>query len=465
MKTMIEHDRTTSLCPVCLKRLPARRREEGEKVYLIKDCPDHGRYKALIWEGSPAFGTWKRPKIPTTPPIAYHPVDRGCPFDCGLCPDHRQRSCTILLEVTSRCNLSCSFCYADSGGQAAPDPDLETIKKWYGSAAEAGGNCHIQLSGGEPTLRNDLPEIVGLGREYGFSFIQINSNGLRLADDDHFVGELKAAGLDSVFLQFDGLDPKTYLRMRGRNLLEEKLAAVEACGRHGLGVVLVPTLVPGVNTGEIGALVKKAMELAPVVRAIHFQPVSYFGRFPKAPDDPARITLPALMRAIEEQTEGLLKADDFKPPGCENALCSFHANYLILEGGKVRLLGGGTTCCSTGPEPAEEGALRTISRVARQWSAPKGEDSSALPMAPKEAGRAGSENLFSLDDFLIQARRNTFSVSAMAFQDVWNLDLERLRDCCIHVMTPQGELAPFCAYNLTAADGRGLYRPGSRGLS
>jgi hypothetical protein len=76
------------------------------------------------------------------------------------------------------------------------------------------------------------------------------------------------------------------------------------------------------------------------------------------------------------------------------------------------------------------------------------------------AGNAGRpEKLLSIDDFLIQARRNTFSVSAMAFQDVWNLDLERLRDCCIHVMMPGGELAPFCAYNLTAADGRGLYRP------
>ena len=118
------------------------------------------------------------------------------------------------------------------------------------------------------------------------------------------------------------------------------MSAIQACGRHGLGVVLVPTLVPGVNTHEIGTLVKKAMELVPTVRAIHFQPVSYFGRFPRPPADENRITLPRLMRAIEEQTKGIMKARDFKPPGCENALCSFHASYLILAGGKVRLLGG-----------------------------------------------------------------------------------------------------------------------------
>jgi hypothetical protein len=174
------------------------------------------------------------------------------------------------------------------------------------------------------------------------------------------------------------------------------------------------------------------------------------------PIDENRITLPRLMRAIEEQTGGIMKAGDFKPPGCENALCSFHATYLIPEDGDIRLLGGGASCCSTEPEPAEKGAVRTISRVARQWSAP--EEPNALPPAPEKRHPDESEKMLSLDDFLFQARRNTFSVSAMAFQDVWNLDLERLMDCCIHIMTPEGELAPFCAYNLTAENGRSLYR-------
>ena len=454
----MELDRTISLCPVCLKRIPAGLKKEGENVYLVKACPDHGACKTLIWEGSPTFESWKRPKIPTTPHLTYRSVERGCPFDCGLCPDHRQRSCTIILEVTHSCNLDCAFCYAGSGRQAQNDPDLHTIRKWYRSASDAGGNCHIQLSGGEPTLRDDLPEIVRMGRDYEFSFIQINTNGLRLAADDDFVASLKSAGLDSVFLQFDALDPKSYQRIRGRNLLDEKMSAIQACGRHGLGVVLVPTLVPGVNTHEIGTLVKKAMELVPTVRAIHFQPVSYFGRFPKPPADENRITLPRLMRAIEEQTKGIMKARDFKPPGCENALCSFHASYLILAGGKVRLLGGGASCCSTQPKPAEEGAARTISRVARQWSAPREPDPQAIPLAPKGVHPPGLLELMSLDDFLLQTRQNTFSVSAMAFQDAWNLDLERLRDCCIHIMTPEGELVPFCAYNLTATDGRSLYR-------
>jgi len=458
LTAMMEPESTISLCPVCLKRVPALREASGDRVYLTKDCPDHGHFKTLIWEGPPTFESWKRPKIPTTPPVTYRPVERGCPFDCGLCPDHRQRSCTIILEVTRRCNLACSFCYADSGGKESPDPDLETIRTWYESAARAGGNCHIQLSGGEPTLRDDLPEVVGMGRERGFMFIQVNTNGLRFGRDDDFVKELKSAGLDSVFLQFDSLSAGGWERIRGRNLLNEKLAAIDACGRHGLGVVLVPTLVPGTNTEEIGDLVKKAIEFSPVVRAIHFQPVSYFGRFPTPPGDRDRMTLPSLMRAIEAQTGGLMKVEDFTPPGCENARCSFHATYLVREGGAVQLLSGGASCCSTEPQPAEEGAARTIARVARQWSAPKDPHLPVLPMAEPSATSAGTAPLLSLDEFLAQARQRTFAVSAMAFQDVWNLDLDRLRDCCIHIMTPQGKLAPFCAYNLTASDGRALYR-------
>ena len=446
-------DKTLSLCPVCLRRIPAERVDGGEKVYLAKNCPDHGSFKTLIWDGYPAFQSWKRPKIPTTPPVTYRSIEAGCPFDCGLCPDHRQRSCTIILEVTGRCNLSCSFCYADAG-KNPNDPDLKTIQKWYRSAADAGGKCNIQLSGGEPTLRDDLPEIVAMGREHGFSFIQINTNGIRLAKDTGFLRNLKAAGLDSIFLQFDGLTPQTHEKIRGRNLVDEKLAAVSACGDNNIGVVLVPTLVPGCNTEEIGALIQKAMTLSPVVRGIHFQPVSYFGRFPKAPADENRITLPRLMRAIESQTRGLMKAEDFKPPGCENALCSFHASYLLMEGATPRLLGAGPSCCDVRPEPAEKGAARAIACVAGQWSAPAG----PFPMAPRNIGFQPADPVLSLDDFLLYARQNTFSVSAMAFQDVWNLDLERLRDCCIHVMKPNGELVPFCAYNLTSADGRRLYR-------
>jgi hypothetical protein len=444
---------TQSLCPICLERIEARRAIRGDQVFLEKTCPRHGRFSTRIWDGEPAFSTWQRPKIPTQPEHPGHAVEKGCPFDCGLCPDHRQRSCTILLEITDRCNLGCPVCYADSKNTGDNDPSLATIEGWFKAAARVGPGSNIQLSGGEPTMRDDLPRIVAMGREAGFKFIQLNTNGLRLADDEGFVRDLADAGLASVFLQFDGTRDAVYERLRSRPLLATKKAAIEQCGRYGIGVVLVPTLVPGVNDNDVGNLLRLATENVPVVRALHFQPVSYFGRFPHAPDDEDRLTLPQLMRLIEEQSGGDFKANDFNPPGCENSLCSFSANYLVLPGCGVRAIAGGK-CCSQ-PIPALEGARNAINSVARQWRAP---GDCCSPVSEKDLMMT-VDGAMDLDAFLRQARTHRLSVSAMAFQDVWNLDLERVRDCCIHVMAPDTRLIPFCLYNLTSQSGKGLYRP------
>ena len=444
---------TESLCPVCLARIPARRTIRGDRVFLEKACPDHGAFSACIWAGDPAFTGWQRPKIPTRPVHPGHSVDRGCPFDCGLCPEHRQRSCTIILEVTDRCNLGCPVCYADTCGRGE-DPSLETLGRWFEAAARVGGGSNVQLSGGEPTLRDDLPRIVAMGRAAGFEFIQINTNGLRLASDEAYVRDLAAAGLASVFLQFDGTDDAIYGKLRGRPLLAEKRTAIARCGDHGIGVVLVPTMVPGVNDDDVGNLLRLALDHVPVVRALHFQPISYFGRFPHPPEDADRLTLPQLMRAIEAQSDGKFKAADFNPPGCENSLCSFSANYLVLPGGNVRAIAGGGKCCSK-PIPALEGAAKAINYVARQWRSPE----AGGPPTPEGQLTLNADGAIDLDAFLGQARTHRLSVSAMAFQDVWNLDLERVRDCCIHIMAPDTRLIPFCLYNLTSQSGERLYRP------
>jgi uncharacterized radical SAM superfamily Fe-S cluster-containing enzyme len=376
--------------------------------------------------------------------------NRGCPHNCGLCPEHRQHSCTVLLEVTGRCNLKCPICFADAGGGPA-DPDMAEIETRYRNILSAGGPYNIQLSGGEPTMRDDLPCIVALGSRLGFNFIQLNTNGLRLADDEGYLKELRDAGLKSVFLQFDGTRDDIYLELRGRGILAKKIAAIEHCAAHSIGVVLVPTLVPGINTGNIGGIIKFALEYAPAVRGVHFQPVSYFGRYPRTPSDGQRITIPEVIREIERQTDGLIDALSFRPPGCENALCSFHGNFMLMPGGEIKPWSGDNPgkCCPL-PEKAEEGADKARKFVSRFWSSPGIADNAA------EEGGCGCKDAF--DDFLERFRTQTFTVSGMAFQDAWNLDLERLKDCCIHVMSGDGRLIPFCAHNLTSTEGKPLYR-------
>ncbi len=255
------------------------------------------------------------------------------------------------------------------------------------------------------------------------------------------------AGVDSAFLQFDGTRDDIYTAIRGRTLLEDKIRAIENLIAAGIGVVLVPTIVPDINDDNIGDILKLAVSYSPGVRGVHFQPVSYFGRYPEAPSDDMRITLPEIMTAMEEQTHGMVHISDYAPPACEHSLCSFHGNYLVMEDGSLKKLSAKKEgCCS--PQPASEGADKSKAFVRRQWAAPQ----------TGSCGCKSDKPLDDLDKFINRAKTHILALSGMAFQDAWTLDLERLKGCCIHVASPEGKLIPFCAYNLTAMNGSTLYR-------
>ncbi|MHC6180074.1 radical SAM (seleno)protein TrsS [Clostridium sp. JNZ X4-2] len=440
---------TESLCPICRKKISAVKVLQDNEVYMEKYCNEHGKFKTILWRGSTPIDRWVRNKERMYIKNPGTAVEKGCPFDCGLCSSHRQRTCTALIEVTGRCNLNCEFCFAGSSSTAASrDPSLEQIKFWYESILKSSGKCNIQLSGGEPTMRDDLPQAVSMGKKLGFEFIQINTNGLRMAEDKQYVKKLKQSGLNSIFLQFDGTRDSIYKRLRGRNLLNVKIKAVENCSSYGIGVVLVPTLVPGINTDNIGEIIKFAVGKLPVVRGVHFQPVSYFGRIPYSPNDEYRITLPEVMDAVENQTSGKIKVSSMKPPGCENSLCSFHGNYILKNKKElISVTNNSNGCC--GVEKAEEGAKKSIKFVSRNWS-------SREKNAHEE--KLHLERPDTWQNILYTIRNYSFSISAMAFQDIWNIDLERLKDCCIHVVNPKGKLIPFCIYNMTDTKGDYIYR-------
>ena len=443
-----------SICPVCLKVVAGRYSREGDNIVMIKTCPEHGDFKTVVWRGvNPSFTTWKRPKTPSSPLFCHTESTGDCPRDCGLCPEHRQHTCTALLEVTSRCNLGCPVCFADSEESGVPDPDMDKIGFWYDRVLKASGKCNIQISGGEPTVRKDLGEIIALGKEKGFGFIQLNTNGLKLADTPEYAENLARCGLSSVFLQFDGVTDEVYRKIRGRDLWEKKRAAVKYCAAAGIGVVLVPTVVPGVNDHQIGDILRFALGAGYGVRGVHFQPISYFGRYPAPPHDKDRITLPEIMSALEEQTDGMVLVSHFSPPGCEHSLCSFHGNYSRTDEG-LRPTSSGGKCCEK-PIKAADGARQSRAYTARQWS---GTDKAASDKpASMGLGKAPVDGM-DLETFLEQVVARNFSISAMAFQDVWNVDIERLKGCCIHIVSPDGRLVPFCAYNLTSMSGETIHR-------
>ena len=433
---MMGFGRTKSVCPVCLRVLEAQKTVGEHGIYLNKTCPEHGAFSALIWEGSiKEYFMWNGESSAIDPPVNGKEPQRGCPNDCGLCSAHLRKGCCMLLELTRRCNLECPVCYA-SAGKCGDDPNIEDIERQYDFLMAHGGPFNIQLSGGEPTLREDLPEIIWLGRQKGFTFFQLNTNGIRLAAEPDYAKSLKAAGLNTVFLQFDGMSDAVYEALRGRPLLREKLAAA------GLGIVLVPVIAPGVNEEEAGGILRLAMTRMPYVRGVHFQPLSYFGRCAlKRAERP--VTIPRMLRLIEKQTEGMMKYADFCGGGAESPYCSFHASYMRRGDGSLRLLGRrGGSCCATSDD--------SRSSVAGQWSWAEWDTEAAQK-------KSGAETA-SLDEFLEYARRNTFAVSGMVFQDAYDLDLERLMRCHICEVDPRHGMVPFCAYNLTDPEGLALYR-------
>ena len=415
---------TYSVCPICLKRISARRITENGVTRLVKSCPEHGEFSAIIWRGMVDIESWAGKTAPVLPG-----ENDSCPNACGLCPDHRRGTCCTLLEVTRRCNMSCPYCFAD--GQT-PDPGLEEVCRQI-SALVKPGKTLLQLSGGEPTVRDDLPDIIRHAVKAGCKYIQLNTNGIRLARQKGYARELAKAGLSFVFMQFDGLSDKVYTKLRGRKLMLEKLRAIKACAAAGLGVALVPMIVPGVNDGEIGDILRFAVKNSPAVRGVHFQPVSYFGRAPGMPDDSARLTLDELMNAIYTQAPELVKPVELRPGCCDHPLCGFHGDFIAVNGKlePMRSEAAEERVCSGGE------ADRNREFIARRWK------------RPASGKTVASRDISTMEGFLASARECSFTVTAMAFQDAGNLDIERLRRCSLHVYD-NGRFVPFCAYYLTA---------------
>jgi hypothetical protein len=312
--------RTESLCPFCLRRVPARRVAEDGCVFLEKSCPEHGNPgRVLLWRDFPkSYNEWSRTgPSATCEELRILPAGANarCPDECGLCPSHAQSTCTAIIEVSHRCNLKCAFCFAGSAISSDPDPGIDRIAQMLEFLLDQSGPCPIQLSGGEPTLRDDLPRIVALARKMGFGHIQVNTNGIRLAQDEDYGLALRDAGGSVFFLQFDGVAEDVYTRIRGADLLPLKIRIIERCAELKIGVVLVPTLVKGINDSQIGAMIQFAKDWIPTVKGIHFQPATYLGRYPNPPRNDDRILIPDILAAIENQTDGEITVENLVPPG------------------------------------------------------------------------------------------------------------------------------------------------------
>lgn len=439
---------TKSLCPVCLNVLPATRVLDGQDTYLKKTCPEHGNFNVIIWRGDPLYDGWGKGENAVGAEVRQTESVVGCPNDCGLCSEHKAQTCTVLMEVTDKCNMSCPVCFASSNESESAEPTIDEIRGMLQTVIDAGGPYPLQLSGGEPTLREDLPEIISLAKKMGFLHIQINTNGIRLAKDTEYLKKLKDARVDLIYLQFDGVSNDVYQKVRGADLIDLKRQAIENCAQFKIGVQLVPTVIPNVNDHELGAIVQFAKKYIPVVKGIHFQPISYFGRYPIHPANEDRITTPDVLRALETQTDGEIQVKNFIPRRREDAHCGFSGFFVLWDDDKLVP----TTVFKPDSNRGRKPANVSPSEHVRKFIAEKSRYIEAVP----EEGNAANKSPW--DKFLRRAKTHYLSISGMPFQDAWTVDLERIQGCCIHVITPQKRLIPFCSYYITNADGDRLKR-------
>ncbi len=423
-------EQVTSLCPECLKTISGVVRETSLGVVMEKFCPDHGSFEAVV---SSDLGTYewlcRAPRKRTRPSRPGSVVDQGCPDDCGLCPSHDQHTCLAILEINSRCDLNCPVCLADSLTQGH-DLELPVVESALKKLIRSEGRVSpLQLSGGEPTLHPDLTNIVRQARSLGFTKIELDTNGMALGRDPDLAEILRGAGLSGVYLQMDGLSPLVSEFIRGKDLVGEKLDAIENCKKAGLQVVLSVTVVPGVNDHCLWEMIRFGMEQR--LTGVNFQAMTLSGRFPKSlARSSDRFTPGHFMQKIEEQSKGKLLASDFTPIPCPDPRCGL-MTYALIQGEELvplkRSLG----------EDKLFGFVADMS----DW------ETLIRQMGCEESSLCGCS--CSLTDLANSFRKSDFfSVGYHGMMDAGNFDLERVRRCCVHELTSDGKLIPFCLYNI-----------------
>lgn len=456
-----------SICPVCHKPIEAKYAKEDVGVVLRKTCEKHGDFAALVSENPKDYLKWMEFTSVNVPPKM--PITKGkkdeCPLHCGTCDEHLMTACCVLLDITERCNQKCPYCFASANENPDKDPPLSKIEKSYDRLIELGEArpFNIQLSGGEPTVRDDLPQIIKMGRDKGFEYIQLNTNGKRLAEEPGYAYKLKDAGVSTVFLQFDGTTDDIYMKLRAEPLLNTKLKAIDECRKARIPVTLVPTVVKNINLDNTGDLIRFMLNNLNVVKGIHFQPVSFFGRHPED-DFENRVTMFKVMREIETQTNGLFKREDLVPISTGHQLCCFCSNFLRERDGSIKSLmtneqkNQGMDCCGSEPAP-EEIVRKDRDFVLNKWEvSDEAEGGCCTPPdvevsdkccndASQSEENSCCDEPQSFDEALAYLRNNMFTISGMAFMDKSNLDAERLKRCRVQVFTEDERLVPFCGYN------------------
>jgi uncharacterized radical SAM superfamily Fe-S cluster-containing enzyme len=446
------YDTTSSVCSTCLHPVEAKILFKDDKVYMDKWCPVHGTERVLISDDVAYYRLGREVfvKQPEMPNIFSTKMEYGCPYDCGLCPDHMQHSCLSIVEINDHCNLNCPICYAESGTHRPEHRSLAEVCRMFDAVVENEGEPDVvQISGGEPTTHPQFFEILDEARKRPIKHLMINTNGVRIAQDSAFVQRLASYGPQGleVYLQFDSLRAAALKELRGADLTRVRQQALERLNAAGISTTLVVTVKRGLNDDELGDIISHALS-HPCVRGITFQPIQEAGRTDGFGAQ-HRLTVSEIRRGIAEQS-GLFTLDDIVPVPCNPDTLAM--GYALKTGDETVPL---TRHLS--PQALVEGVGNTI--VFEQ-------DASAKDMvfklfstnhSPESQANCLSELMCCLPQVASpqgMGYQNVFRILIVQFMDATNLDIRALKKSCIHFATPDGQMIPFEAYNLFYRDGK-----------
>ncbi len=479
---------TQSICPYCYALLPAIIVERDGKYYIRKVCPEHGVIED-VYQGDAEFARriekWYYEGMGSR--YVYTDFTAPCPYSCGLCPLHKNHTALANLVLTNRCNLDCWYCffYAEKLGFVY-EPTIEQIKFMVEQYLKQGVTPVIQLTGGEPTLREDIVEIVRLLRSMGVRHIQLNTNGIKFASLYLFEGEEKAvefarslrqAGVNTVYMSFDGVSPRANVK----NHWEIPFIFEVFRKARMTSVVLVPTLIKGMNMHELGDIIRFAAMNMDIVRAVNFQPVSLTGMIRKAERERLRVTMADAVRAIEEQTNGQIKMSDWFPVPATMPISMFiesmagrfkfeMANHpecgvgtyvyvkrngdggieyipitrMIDVEGFLSYLQDKAEELSRGGKKFVVGTKILLNLITKfiRWDNVPGELKRTLPKMLFDIFTKQSYEALGVWHYKF------LFLGMMHFMDLYNYDVERVMRCNIHYLMPDGRIIPFCTFNV-----------------
>lgn len=452
-RNYLYYDFTTSVCSQCLRKVEAKIIFQDEKVYMLKNCFIHGREKVLIATDIEYYKmTRNYLKPPSIPRIFNTEVKYGCPYDCGLCTDHEQHSCLAVVEITDRCNLTCPTCYAESSPHFGRHRTVEEVERMFDIVvANEGEPDVIQISGGEPTIHPDIFKIIDIAKTKPFKHIMLNTNGIKLAKDEEFVKRLASymPGFE-VYLQFDSFEQKTLEQIRGEDLRDVRMKAIDNLNKYNLSTTLVVTMQKGLNDHEIGKIIQFAIKQKSV-RGVTFQPTQIAGRLKNFDPAADRITLTEIRNEIVKQSN-LFTADDILPVPC-NSDCLAMGYALKMAGGVFPLTR------FINPKDLLEDSRNTIVYE-------KDDQLHKKIIKVFDTGQNGNQVPNNLQALLCCLPKvaapnlrydNIFRVIIMQFLDAYNFDVRAVKKSCVHIVHKDGRIIPFDTMNLFYRDGKEAY--------